>query len=213
MKIIKTNSLNETIFEVENLQQQTLQGIIHQPLIPNGIGLVLIPAGTKFRVGAHNFNVDLARKLVHSGYTILRADTEGLGYSDGEHFKGSTIDSWREVQSGSQVSDTVVLIQAFKEQFQLEKIITGGICGAAMTAQYTSATSSLLDGILSINPTIVDIEPVGQRTKTSVTTTKRDLYNYLQRILSIKALARLFLGKSDFQLLFNTLLSAIKIKL
>lgn len=58
-------------------------------------GVLIIPGFADTAVGPHNMHVQLARRLVQSGYAVARFDYRGLGESEGD-FRRFTLNSGRE---------------------------------------------------------------------------------------------------------------------
>jgi exosortase A-associated hydrolase 1/exosortase A-associated hydrolase 2 len=63
-----------------------LSGVLHQARPGATCGVVVVVAGgPQYRAGAHRQFVTLARRLVASGYPVLRFDLRGMGDSSGKH--------------------------------------------------------------------------------------------------------------------------------
>jgi len=58
---------------------ELLPGILSQPEVPRGLGVVIIVGGPQYRVGSHRQFVHLARHIAAAGYPCLRFDYRGMG--------------------------------------------------------------------------------------------------------------------------------------
>lgn len=202
MKLAAVNHLAEEVYICTSREGLRLRGIVHRSERANGRGLLLLPAGMKYRVGAHGFYVWMARQLARRGYTVLRADTAGIGYSDGPPHLGPVHEVWRRVEQGALVADAMDLAQDFRRRYQLESLVAGGICGAAVTAQLAVASDPrLLDGVLAINAPI-SLSSSPQHRRMNSENASLNARRYLRKLFSGFAWNRLLRGESDFSAIY-----------
>lgn len=198
--LISENQLNERPFTVVHSGTK-LQGIVHSPANPNGVGLLLMPAGYKYRVGPHDYYVSIARHLVQDGYTVLRADFSGLGFSDGTFPAGPVHLARNKLEDGDYVGDVSAISAAFRKQFNLHHVLAGGICGGAIMSLMASVNSnSFIDGIVAINIPLTRSKPPGQ-VADAVTTAhskNRQRKSYIAKLFSGPAWRRILSGKSNY---------------
>jgi exosortase A-associated hydrolase 1 len=62
---------------------ESLLGILHLPLAPRDLGVIVIVGGPQYRAGSHRQFVLLARALADAGHAVLRLDVRGMGDSTG----------------------------------------------------------------------------------------------------------------------------------
>ncbi|MCB1692858.1 MAG: alpha/beta fold hydrolase [Pseudomonadales bacterium] len=207
MNLSQANRLGEQAFECR-LGDDTLRGIVHVPATPLGIGLVLMPAGYKYRTGPHGFYVRLARVLARHGIHVLRADFRGLGYSDGELPQGMIQKLWQNVEDGCFSDDAAALADALRARFGLSHIAAGGICGGAITAQAAAAARpGSIDSLVEINAPVVRTRMPGKAAPKRTQEIEREKANYFRKFLSWSAWRRVLTGASDYGSIFRTLFS------
>jgi len=108
--------------------KEKLFGILHHPLNLelNEIPMIIFLHGSAgYRIGPHQLFVKMARFLARQGYSCLRFDFRGRGYS--EETREST--GYR-----SMLSDLDTVIQSVNSMYKPTHIILVGICSGARTA-------------------------------------------------------------------------------
>ncbi len=99
--------------------------------------VVLINAGHVPRNGHGGLAVLLGNELCQKGWPILRVDLPGLGDSPGP--LPERIESfWLALKDGVHAAWVAAVASWTKEAFGVERIIIGGVCGAAVTAVFTA---------------------------------------------------------------------------
>jgi pimeloyl-ACP methyl ester carboxylesterase len=203
--------MTEELFEIKGADGLVRRGVVSRPDKDNtrSVGIVLLPAGLKYRVGPHRFYVSLSRRLAGEGYMVLRFDPLGIGESDGVLQRGLIGEIWRKIQSGGYVNDTLLACQAMRDSFGLKRIIAGGICGGAITAQLSAAKQpQTIEGVLSIS-TVVNLSPVQKLTANSIGSAQadHDFHGYLRKLISGDAWIRIIKLESDFSAIGRTLVA------
>ena len=201
----------EELFEIRGADGLVRRGVVSRPDKEKvrSVGIVLLPAGLKYRVGPHRFYVSLSRRLAGEGYVVLRFDPLGMGESDGVLQRGLTRELWRKIESGGNVNDALLACQAMRDSFGLKRMIAGGICGAAITAQLSAAKQpQMIDGVLSIN-TAVSLSPVQKLTANSIGSAQADhnFHSYVRKLVSGDAWIRIIKLESDFSAIGRTLVA------
>jgi len=103
----------------------TVRGMYHQPVHPNGAGVVFLHGWSGNRLGPHRLFVLQARRLVAMGFHCLRFDFRGRGESEGETFSASI---------EGMVEDTICGIEAFRTETGVKRIFLVAICSGCKVA-------------------------------------------------------------------------------
>src|SRR5690554_8214274 len=96
--------------------EEKLYGILHQPLnaeLKNAPLLIFLHGFAGYRIGPHQLFIKTARFLTQRGYSCLRFDFRGRGYSEGAR---------ENTNYKSMVSDLDVIIQTVKKNYNPSKI-------------------------------------------------------------------------------------------
>ncbi len=110
-------------------------------------GLLLVIGGSQTRIGSHRMYERLAKALADNGYPCFRYDRRGVGDSSG-------------VDPGYRASgpDITAAAAAFRaESPALTRIVGFGLCDGA-TALALLAAQAKLDGLILVNPWLVEVE-------------------------------------------------------
>lgn len=109
-------------------------------------GVLMVTGGTQTRVGSHRMYERLADALAAAGHSSFRFDRRGVGDSEGEDpgFRGS-------------VPDIAAAAAAFRAEAQVTRLIGFGLCDGA-TALGLAASAAGLDGLILVNPWLVEAE-------------------------------------------------------
>ncbi|BAU47908.1 hydrolase [Sulfurifustis variabilis] len=206
--------MNEEPFEFRGRDGAVRRGILTpaEPGRSNGTGIVLLPAGLKYRIGPHRLNVTLARRLAPVGYTVLRFDPCGVGESDGALPAGPLRELWRTVEQGRFVDDTLHAARDLRERCGLQRLVLGGLCGGAVTALLAAALApELIDGVLSINTAVTfstDTKPA--RRPMGRIQARHNFKGYLRKLLAPAAWARIVRGDSDYSEITRTVVATVR---
>jgi pimeloyl-ACP methyl ester carboxylesterase len=141
---ISPSSLRERAIRLSN--QPDLFGIHTEPCIPASATarpptIILLNAGSAYRVGASRLHVLLARRLACDGFSFLRLDFSGLGDS-------VTPDLARENDPypATAFRDIDLAMKFLRRELNVERVILMGLCSGAYAA-FQSAVQ-FLDPIL-----------------------------------------------------------------
>ncbi len=196
-----SNGWNEEVYSFTS-DGQVVRGVVHQPKSPVHKGLILLPAGYKYRVGPHDFYVRMARELAVAGITVLRVDYPGLGFSDGDPPTGPVYAGWQRVEDGFFGRITAEIARDFRDRFQLEVVMAGGICGGAITALIAAARApDVIRSIVGINIPVTRTKSPGRKknTVTSIKAVQRGRKDHLRKLVSLAAWRRLLTGTSSYK--------------
>lgn len=213
MKINSTNqpsTINEEPFYFKNRNNHTLYGIAHIPSSSiKKTGIILFPAGIVQRSGPHNLYVTLARHLAKSGYHVFRIDTSGIGYSDNKLTNTPINELYYSIENGMFVNDSIDTVLFLKEEYLLNKIIIGGLCGGAITSILIANTNSIkIDGLLLLGTNIL-FEVINTQKNVNKYVAKQTLSLYFKRFFDISSWKSLLTGKSDYKLLYSSVITFI----
>ena len=203
--------MHDELMEIQGEDGLRRRGVVTLPDDPlrSRVGMLLLPAGLKYRVGPHLFYVKLARALARKGYTILRYDPLGIGESDGCLEPGPTKSIWQTVEQGRYVSDCLMAIDYMHRQLGLERVVAGGICGGAVTAVLAAHLSRQeLTGVCSINIAVSQSIPVVVA-KAMMGRARTDHYfnAYMKKLASPAAWQRLLRLESDLNAIGRTVIA------
>ena len=204
--------MNEAAFELTGPDGLVRRGIVHTPAVPSGSAIVLLPSGFKHRVGSHRFNLLLARRLVAQGHLVLRYDPAGIGESDGtlSIVPPGTLSA--RLEEGYFADDALLAAAAVRERFGVTRVLLGGLCGGAITAQLAAARDRLghVQGVIALGMPALTIGPPNARNVPQPQVARRRLRNYAQKLASPAAWARVFSGQSDYDHIGRNVLGALK---
>lgn len=111
-------------------------------------GLLMVTGGSQTRVGSHRLYERLATALAQAGHPCFRFDRRGVGDSEGDNqgYRGSR-------------DDLLTAAAAFRARApNLRRLIGFGLCDGA-TALMLFGAEAGLDGLLLVNPWLVEAEP------------------------------------------------------
>jgi len=151
--------MSERAFEFTGPEGLTRRAIENRPegrtQTTGDTGIVLLPAGLKYRAGPSRMNVQLARSFEKAGYPVLRFDPLGIGESDGAIEDAPMHAMYDSIVQGRFVDDTLLGCAVARERFGVNKIIVGGLCGGAITAMLAGASQpGAIQGLLLLSTPI-----------------------------------------------------------
>jgi uncharacterized protein len=202
------------VFDLQGPDGQVRRGIWAGPAAGAAVhdtAVILLPAGLKYRVGAHRFNVLLARQLAAWGLPSLRIDPLGLGESDGQWAAAPLDRLWRGIEFGAFVEDTLLAVQAVRERQGVRRVLLAGLCGGAMTAVLAAARErGAVQGVvalgLPVRPTAVD----GEAAALAPEVARRYMGRYLRKLVSQDAWARMLRGHSNWGAITQAMREALR---
>lgn len=196
------------------MSDETLcRGIVHRPAssVDTGIGIVILPAGLKYRTGPHRLYVSFARRLAELGYTVLRADLPGIGESESS-LGGDIKERWRAIENGEMAQWSIDVARQFSADEACNRCVFMGLCGGAVTSQIAAYRApDVIHGVISINTAVLLTNCRSQPVMEFISEQQRaaNMGSYLDRLQSGEAWRRMFSGQSDYGSILRTLLSRL----
>jgi pimeloyl-ACP methyl ester carboxylesterase len=204
--------MTETPINLRGADGRARRGIVTLPeRARSGVGVVLLPAGLKYRVGPHRLNVVLARELAKAGFAVLRVDPLGLGESEGALPAAPLRELWLSIANGRFVADTISACSEFRRRYGLSRVVVGGLCGGAITGLFAAAEAAEeIDGVVSINTAVslsLDerVAPVLGHLQA-----RHHFKSYLRKLASAEAWRRVLARESDYRAIANTVLTTLR---
>lgn len=131
-----------------------LRGTVHQPAQRAANTAVLIfNSGFLPRSAQGDLLARLSDKLAADGFLAFRFDLPGLGDSEGD-LPEDAVTFVRSVEQGAFAPYVAALVPKLVEQYRLDKIVIGGLCGGGMTAMFGAAAAkgNRIAGLMAFDP-------------------------------------------------------------
>ena len=196
----------------DNRNNLRLFGMLH---IPEGarkdVGIIILSPGIKSRVAPHRLYVKMATRFCEMGFCVLRFDPHGIGDSEGEIEERMAADFYGSVQVGRFVSDTIDAMDWMERDYGISRFILTGLCGGAITGLLAGAMDQRVCSLLGLGiPVILDSAST-DKTKYMTRGQLEQLRDgYLRKLLDIKSWVRFLSMKSDYRLIYKSILTAVK---
>ncbi|HYN45427.1 MAG TPA: hydrolase 1, exosortase A system-associated [Allosphingosinicella sp.] len=148
-------------------------------------GLLMVTGGSQTRIGSHRMYERLGKALGDKGYPCLRFDRRGVGDSAGgdPDFRGS----------GSDIAAAAAVLR--RECPALRRVLGFGLCDGA-TAIALFGREAGLDGLILVNPWLVEAEP-GEPAPAAIRA------HYRRRLLSLEGWKKILSGTVDYRKLLS----------
>jgi dienelactone hydrolase len=148
-----------------------LFGIVTEPDVPNGRGVVVLPGGGgQLSLHRNRWNVRLCRELARRGFRALRIDFHGMGESSGFVERLDLHDLFDR--------DVLAAVHWLEEQGN-ERPLLVGTCFAARSALLAGSEMEEVEGLVLISPPVRDFR-FGERTATRTSAHGMTLGRYLR---------------------------------
>lgn len=118
-----------------------LLGILHLPEGTPDTGVIMLSAGSQYRVGPHRQQLLVARALSERGIAILRYDSSGTADSDGPY---------RDFEIGADLEAAVVALRTAVPA--MKHVVLWGICGSASAILAYRERCADVRGLILVNP-------------------------------------------------------------
>jgi pimeloyl-ACP methyl ester carboxylesterase len=201
--------VKERVLEATAIDGDSLRGIVTVPDHPNGVAIILLSAGIKYRTGPNRLYVHLARELAKRGYLVLRWDSRGMGESDGSIPVGPLTEVWRTIETGRYVNDAFLAMGAVRSGYDVKKVVLGGLCGGALTAQMAAAERpDSVDGVISMNTVVLLSGGRRADPEEEIAHPGRRVAGYLKKGLTIEGWRRIAKGDIGFRRVARTIRAA-----
>lgn len=189
-----------------------LFGILHRPqgVMEKDVGVIFLSPGVKTRVAPHRLYNKMTESLLKLGYPVLRFDFYGLGDSEGELPERQLADLYATVQDGRYVDDTLCAMDWMQERLGLDRFVLAGLCGGALTGIMAAGQDRRARGVLGLGlPVALD----GRTADASRFMTRGQLDDvggtYLRKLLQPSAWVRLLTFRTDYRMLFRSVLQKL----
>ncbi|THF61613.1 hydrolase 1, exosortase A system-associated [Pseudothauera rhizosphaerae] len=121
---------------------ELLVGVLHRPVQPASVGVVVVVGGPQYRAGSHRQFTLLGRELARAGFPCLRFDYRGMGDSAAPRRDFQAVDE-----------DIRAAIDALLGQCpELGGVVLWGLCDGASAALMYAPADSRVGGIVAVNP-------------------------------------------------------------
>ncbi|MEW8278842.1 MAG: alpha/beta hydrolase [Candidatus Thiodiazotropha sp.] len=201
-----------SIVETETFKNRNGELLFVITHVPNQVEqkdavILLLSPGVKMRVAPHRLYNKMADEFVNQGYVVARFDFSGLGDSEGEIEEDLLADFYNTVQFGRYVNDTVDAMDWAERKYKKHRFILAGLCGGAITGLLAGQVDERVEALLSLNiPVILDGSNQDKTKYLTEGQLDRLKTNYLKRLFDLKSWLRLLTFKSDYKLLFKSLI-------
>ncbi|MES9835276.1 MAG: alpha/beta hydrolase [Candidatus Thiodiazotropha sp.] len=201
-----------SIVETETFKNRNGELLFVITHVPNQVEqkdavILLLSPGVKMRVAPHRLYNKMADEFVNQGYVVARFDFSGLGDSEGEIEEDLLADFYNTVQFGRYVNDTVDAMDWAERKYKKNRFILAGLCGGAITGLLAGQVDERVEALLSLNiPVILDGSNQDKTKYLTEGQLDRLKKNYLKRLFDLKSWLRLLTFKSDYKLLFKSLI-------
>ena len=155
--------------------------------------LVLTNIGANHRVGTHQLYVKLARSMAAAGFTVLRFDKSGIGYS-----KPNENGKENDVYAKSGVADMQSAMHFLRHRYDSASFIAGGLCSGAYFCYLTALSEPDIKGLILMNQLVYhwnEGDSLEVRKKESIKST----HFYVKAIRNAHTWKRLLKGQIQFR--------------
>ncbi|MFZ6687298.1 alpha/beta fold hydrolase [Undibacterium sp. SXout11W] len=184
----------------ENLVSfEELVGVVSRPVSRASQTLptvLLTNIGANHRVGNHQLYVKLARDLAAAGFTVLRFDKAGIGYS-----KPTSEGKENDVYANGGVNDIRSAMQFMRIAFGSEHFVVGGLCSGAYFCYLTALEEASVKGVILMNQLVYhwnEGDSLEARRKESIKST----HFYVKAIRNLHTWKRVLRGDIQFRQIF-----------
>ena len=142
------------------VQGLRLRGVVHhadpqaaQSFGFEGLGVILLHPGFLPRSAQGDTAVALSDALARQGIAAVRIDMPGLGDSEGS-LPADSFTFIDMVQEGGLAGVANECVDRICEQLNLQRVLIGGLCGAAITGFYAAALRKQrwISGVIALDP-------------------------------------------------------------
>ena len=207
------NKIKPVVFK--NRDGLKLFGMYHQPdeSRKKDIGIILLSPGVKTRVAPHRLYNKIASQLVAMGYPVFRFDFYGLGDSEGEIEEEFVADLYGSVAVGRYVNDTSDAINWMEKEYNVSRVILGGLCGGAITGLLAGQDDERVVGLFGFGiPVSLYGTDIDKSKYISQGQLKSLRSGYLKKIADPQSWVRLLTMKSDLKVIVKVILQPFRKK-
>jgi pimeloyl-ACP methyl ester carboxylesterase len=193
-----------------------LFGVLHTPegSRRSDVAIILLSPGVKMRVGPQCLYRRMTELFVGLGFTVLRFDFFGLGDSEGVLPEENLKEVYGHIEIGRFVDDTVDAMNWMQEQYGTKKFVVSGLCGGAITGLLAANRDPRIAGLLGLGITpLLASRAADPSTYFSAGQLAHLRQGYIKKILDPKSWLRLLSFRSDYRLIWKSILNPLKKKL
>jgi pimeloyl-ACP methyl ester carboxylesterase len=183
------------------IKDEYLHGIIHHPIdrsVPRHVVVFLHGYGG-YRIGPHRMFVDFSRRLAEVGYTCVRFDFRGWGYS-------GNIDSSRETRG--MIDDIDLVINHIHTSLNPCFLSIAGICfGAKLALYYAKSRTLKLSNLI-----LLSCSPLNQNEKSHTATlaqVQHTIRPYLTKLFQKETWRKFLTGEIRYRKIVKTVLKPL----
>lgn len=168
-----------------------LAGIITTPSwkLPRKTGVVLTNIGTSHRVGNHLLYVHLARSLAALGYSVIRFDRAGTGYS-----RATPEGLENDVYAASGIDDVRFAVDCLQTRCPCTRVVLAGLCSGAYFSYHAAVLDARVKGLVLINLLTFQWQ-AGDSLETRIRESNKSTDFYLRSVLEAHTWVRIIKGE------------------
>jgi pimeloyl-ACP methyl ester carboxylesterase len=182
---------------------KSLLGVLAVPGTENRVNrtaVILLNSGIIHRVGPGRLYVNLARRLAHRGFNVLRFDLSGIGDSP---VRSDNVPFIR-----SSVEETQDAISFMEDACGAERVVLMGICTGALVSYRTALVDKRVSGTLMINAQGFIPEVVNEISQ-YVDTRKSARYLFGNALFNPRSWSKFLTGQVDYKTILGALSSRL----
>lgn len=159
----------------------------------NGVGVLLLNAGSIHRVGPNRLYTRFARRWAAAGCTVLRIDMAGIGDSPAVPGQPENV-----VYTDSAIDEIAAVLEFLRAQPGVREIHAVGLCSGGYNAFKAAVRGVRLDGVVVINPLtfFYKAEQAGEQSD------HRVMYgwtHYVHQLRNLDAWRKLLAGRAQYR--------------
>ena len=188
---------------------QRLFGIIAEPdsSIADKIGVIFSGPGLHYHGFYFHIAIKMARYFSANGYYTFRYDPKGVGDSDGDFSPSNFKSYFNMVEKGLFVADHIKAVEYFRNQCNLKKIYTVGLCGGGITGIMAASHSDVLSGAVSISAPVwihsmTDSQSGGEISRLAA---ESEMKRYAGSIINARSLWKFITFQADYKNIYRVL--------
>jgi hypothetical protein len=200
---VSTTTNEQTAVTFLNRDGLRLFGILHTPGgRPGDLVVLLLSPGVKMRVGPERLYLQLTKRLLEQGISVLRFDFHGLGDSEGTLPEEQLRDVYNHIEVGRYINDTIDAMDWMEKTYGSRRFILSGLCGGAITGLLAGDRDERVAGLLGLGITPVLASRAADASRyMTIGQLEAQQKMYLKRLLKPEAWYRLLTFKTDNHLI------------
>lgn len=167
-----------------------LFGIVAHAEKESNCAVLLLHGWGASRQGPSGLLTKLARQFAAAGYSTLRFDFGGRGYSEG---------SFNQTVLMDMVEDTGAAIELLRCETGAEKVILCGICSGGEVAVASAAKYAVVAGTILLSTPLLGRQELESQLQQAGSQTKKSLAGYAKKLFIAETYRKLFKGKLQWR--------------